>query len=240
MDLSVLCDKLSSSSPEEIAKWISALKEENLRLRQKVKCLEEEKKSKLDHDSMDSKTTLKKAPNGSLSAAYGFKGSRVRPKDAAKAEIWGSEAAPAALGEVEGGGTEWESQPPVGFKPIGYMESCFLDKNGTPRQVTCTDIFKPLQMLVLSTQPSACRATSCRTRARACASSSRPLTSTPSSSGRRCSAMKRRTVSTSRRCSSLNSKFIGAPGRNRPGSRAPPRTCPCRSWSGSRGGAQRR
>ena len=172
MDLSVLCDKLSSSSPEEIAKWISALKEENLRLRQKVKCLEEEKKSKLDHDSMDSKTTLKKAPNGALSAAYGFKGSRVRPKDAAKAEIWGSEAAPAALGEVEGGGTEWESQPPVGFKPIGYMESCFLDKNGTPRQVTCTDIFKPLQMLVLSTQPSACRATSCRTRARACASSS--------------------------------------------------------------------
>ena len=129
-----LVSKIVASSPEEIAQWISALKDENLRLRQRLKSAEGSAKTGTESNHSEKKFPAK-APNGTLSAAYGFVGSRVRPKDAAKAEIWGDEAAPAALREVEGGGPEWESQPSVGFKPIGYIESCFLDKNGTPRQV---------------------------------------------------------------------------------------------------------
>jgi hypothetical protein len=94
--------KLETSSPEEIARWLSALKEENSKLKQRVKVLEDSQKSESNSDK--GREVPAKAPNGSLSAAYGFVGSRVRPKDAAKAEVWGVEAAPAALKEVEGEG----------------------------------------------------------------------------------------------------------------------------------------
>jgi hypothetical protein len=137
-----LVDKIKASSSEEIAQWISALKDENLKLRQQLRSIGGSQKSQSPDPGRDKKIPAK-APNGTLSAAYGFVGSKVRPKDAAKAEIWGSEAAPAALREVEGGGPEWESQPSVGFKPIGYIESCFLDKNGTPRQVQIGPAFSP-------------------------------------------------------------------------------------------------
>ena len=94
--------KIETSSPEEIARWLSALKEENSKLKQRVKALEDSQKSEPKSDQGRGLQVNAKAPNGSLSAAYGFVGSRVRPKDAAKAEVWGVEAAPAALREVEG------------------------------------------------------------------------------------------------------------------------------------------
>ena len=94
--------KIETSSPEEIARWLSALKEENSKLKQRVKALEASQVSESKSEKGRELQVPAKAPNGSLSAAYGFVGSRVRPKDAAKAEVWGVEAAPAALREVEG------------------------------------------------------------------------------------------------------------------------------------------
>jgi len=68
-------------------------------------------------------------------SGYGFVGKMARPKDLAIAEVTGQQARPVAIpGEVEGGGPTWSSQPVVGFRPIGYLQSCFLEKNGTPRQ----------------------------------------------------------------------------------------------------------
>ncbi len=119
-------------SPVEIAHWISALIEQNKQLQRRLKSLDETSQSK---ESATHQKIPGKSKNGSMEAAYGFVGCHVRPKDAAKAEVWGTEAAPARIKAVEGGGGEWEAQPTVGFKPIGYIESCFLDKNGTPRQV---------------------------------------------------------------------------------------------------------
>ena len=94
--------KIETSSPDEIARWLTALKEENSKLKQRLKALEDSRKSEAKSEKGRDLQVSAKAPNGSLSAAYGFVGSRVRPKDAAKAEVWGVEAAPAALREVEG------------------------------------------------------------------------------------------------------------------------------------------
>jgi hypothetical protein len=94
--------KIETSSPDEIARWLTALKEENSKLKQRVKALEDSQKSEPKSEKGRDLQVPAKAPNGSLSAAYGFVGSRVRPKDAAKAEVWGVEAAPAALRGVVG------------------------------------------------------------------------------------------------------------------------------------------
>ena len=76
---------------------------------------------------------------GAGGGGYGFEGKIVRPKDVAKAQVLGDghtlvKAAPSLVSQVDGGGVEWHSQPVVGFKPIGYFEGCFKEKNGTPRQ----------------------------------------------------------------------------------------------------------
>lgn len=91
------------------------------------------------------------------STGYGFVGSQARPKDLAAAEITGVSPPPVRMyDKIEGGGPVWERQPVVGLRPIGYLESCFLEKNGTPRQANVAPTSRANFSLLFGTNPSHC------------------------------------------------------------------------------------
>ena len=54
---------------------------------------------------------------------------------------------------MDGGGAEWHAQPVVGFKPIGYFEGCFKEKNGTPRQGLVSRSSRGFLKIIFSTTP---------------------------------------------------------------------------------------
>jgi tRNA-Thr(GGU) m(6)t(6)A37 methyltransferase TsaA len=58
--------------------------------------------------------------------------------------------------KIEGGGPVWEQQPVVGLRPIGYLDSCFLEKNGTPRQGNVARTSRASLDLLFGSNPAHC------------------------------------------------------------------------------------
>lgn len=130
---------------KECTTWLAAAKRANAGLRTQIRRMEENAGGRAADDKGEAwKGEAWKGGEGDEakrggSGTYGFEGKIARPKDEAKAQVLGEKhqlvkSAPSLSSQVDGGGVEWHRQPVVGFKPIGYFEGCFKEKNGTPRQ----------------------------------------------------------------------------------------------------------
>ena len=128
---------------QELRAWVEALKKENKTVQAELRHVQAEAKTR-----QAAKTTT---------TGYGFTGAHARPKDIAVAAVTGSAAAPVQMSAtVEGGGAVWEQQPVVGLRPIGYLESCFLEKNGTPRQGNVAPTSRATLTVLFGTNPAHC------------------------------------------------------------------------------------
>jgi len=131
---------------------LRALKSENASLREQL----ERPAAEGGHGRKGDK--LRAGPGSVLtSTGYGFVGCQARPKDIAAAEVTGVAPPPVQMYDrIEGGGSVWERQPVVGLRPIGYLESCFLEKNGTPRQGNVAPTSRAVFSLLFGTNPPHC------------------------------------------------------------------------------------
>ena len=147
----------------EVGSLLEVLKSENEGLRRQMDKRKGERESGTKQGSTDALVTRQgSGGHGNLgrvltSTGYGFVGCQARPKDLAAAEVTGVAPPPVQMHDkIEGGGAVWERQPVVGLRPIGYLESCFLEKNGTPRQGNVARTSRASLSLLFGTNPSHC------------------------------------------------------------------------------------